>query len=288
VVGVENEDGSGGDGFEVTASTVLPTDFIVVSTDPTPGGSLSWHVSATGAAAGTGIVHTEMTSPDVLGTTVADSAIEVNPPDLGQVQAFVNHAYLDLLGRPADPIGLDYWSHQIQSGALTRLSFAHILTTTPEWLGNLIDTRYQQLLQRAADPDGRAYYIGLMQGGFTEADLVSALTGSSEFFGLAGNDVPSFVDAVYASILHRAPDAGGRAFWIAQIGSGTPRGAVGRAVFDSLESRYTRVANLYNALLHRDPDPGGQAFWAGVVLTDGDVALASYLLASQEYYDRPA
>jgi hypothetical protein len=59
-------------------------------------------------------------------------------------------------------------------------------------------------------------------------------------------------------------------------------------VFDSLESRFTRVANLYNALLHRDPDPGGQAFWAGVVLTDGDVALASYLLASQEYYDRPA
>ena len=47
-----------------------------------------------------------------------DDAISGSGRRGGVVQndAFINHVYQDLLGRPADPAGLDYWSSVLSSG----------------------------------------------------------------------------------------------------------------------------------------------------------------------------
>lgn len=72
VVGAEGVSGAG------EAIVGLPTeDLRVTSTDPTPGGSLSYTVTVKGIKPGVGNLHTEMTSPAVAGVTVIDTPITV-------------------------------------------------------------------------------------------------------------------------------------------------------------------------------------------------------------------
>jgi hypothetical protein len=46
------------------------------------------------------------------------------------------------------------------------------------------------------------------------------------------------------------------------------------------------VYALYGKLLGRAPDQGGWDYWAGQVVTSGDIALATSLATSLEYYNR--
>lgn len=72
LVGAENAVGDG----EMAA--VLPTqDLRVVSTDPTPGDSVTYTFSVEGTRRGTGVVTTTLDSPIVPGTTVVTSNVEV-------------------------------------------------------------------------------------------------------------------------------------------------------------------------------------------------------------------
>ena len=74
LVGAENEVGAGS-GLPVGT---LPTeDLRVVSTDPTPGGSVTYTVKVRGLLPGAGEVTTEMNASSVPGTTVVRSPVKV-------------------------------------------------------------------------------------------------------------------------------------------------------------------------------------------------------------------
>ena len=74
LVGAENEIGEG----EMNAT--LPTeDYVVVSTDPTPGDSVHYRVVLRGVRVGTGTVRTIMTGPGLPGTTIVKTNIAVTP-----------------------------------------------------------------------------------------------------------------------------------------------------------------------------------------------------------------
>lgn len=60
---------------------------------------------------------------------------------------------------------------------------------------------------------------------------------------------------------------------------------MGFTLYQSAESRRNRVIGLYETLLQR-PDAGGLAYWAGQLATKSDLALASNLAASDEYFRR--
>jgi subtilisin family serine protease len=75
IVGAENEDGSGGQ--QLPAGTLPTTDLVVTSTEPSPGGSVSYTVTAKGQAQGTGVLTTEMEASTVLGTTIATSEVTI-------------------------------------------------------------------------------------------------------------------------------------------------------------------------------------------------------------------
>ena len=70
--GAENEAGQG----EMLA-TLPTTDQVVTSTDPTPGGSVSYTLTMRGVRVGTGTVTTEMVTGSVPGVTVVESEIDV-------------------------------------------------------------------------------------------------------------------------------------------------------------------------------------------------------------------
>ncbi|HLL66835.1 MAG TPA: S8 family serine peptidase [Micromonosporaceae bacterium] len=75
LIGAENVIGTDG---AMLAPGALPTgDIRVVSTDPVPGQSVSYTVSATGVLPGPGVLTTTMNSPQVTGETVVHSAVPV-------------------------------------------------------------------------------------------------------------------------------------------------------------------------------------------------------------------
>lgn len=73
LVGAENANGEG------DMQAVLPdgSDKVVTSTDPTPGGSVTYTVFLQGLWPGEGIVRTEMTANGVPGVTIVESAIRI-------------------------------------------------------------------------------------------------------------------------------------------------------------------------------------------------------------------
>ncbi len=79
VVGAENEVGSDGDQL---GPDVLPTeDLRIVSTDPVPGDSVSYRVTALGLKRGQAVVQSEMEASTVGGTTIVSSPVRVTKFD---------------------------------------------------------------------------------------------------------------------------------------------------------------------------------------------------------------
>jgi len=290
VIGAENENGTGGES-RVDEPPSIPAgedsaDLAVVSTDPTPGDSISYTVEVTGYAGGAGEVRTEITATDVPGTTVVTSPIAVAGPVLGEVEAFVERAYQDLLGRRADPGGLSYWSDRIRAGTITRAGFALQLARSDAWLGGVVDGRYQQVLGHGPDAEGRAFWISQLRSGTSERLLVAQLIGSTEFFDSANREVPAFVDETFLSLIGRLPEPAGRDYWIGRVDGGLPRSRVGSIIFSLQEVREVRATALSQRLLRRPPTPTELSTWAASLRTSTDLALTAAIVGSEAYFER--
>lgn len=107
----------------------------------------------------------------------------------------------------------------------------------------------------------------------------------------------TLTNAYYNRILFRAPDPGGRDWWVGTVIAETVQGnavqrsrEMGSAFFTSGEyaARGTTdsqfVTELYRALLWREPDPAGHAFWTQQVPSMGRYNVMLNILYSGEYY----
>jgi hypothetical protein len=283
-VGVQNELGQGA-GWDPEADP-LPTDFFVESTDPVPGDSYTLKVAVKGKAQGAGVVHSEITSPDVHGTTVVESAISVGAPPATGLDAFITRSYQDFLGRNPTSAELTKNRTALSNGSLTRRKFTLGLATSNEYLGHEVDTRFAQILGRAADPSGRAYWIGKLRTGLSETALVTSITASNEFFTKSGSTPAGFVNRAYEVLVDRAATPTEVSTSTTYLSKGGTRSGVAGTIYQSEESRRLRVTTLYLHFLHRTPDTGGRNYWAGVIKTKGDIALALELATSNEYFNR--
>jgi hypothetical protein len=98
--------------------------------------------------------------------------------------SFVDAAYLDLLGRPADPGGRQHWS-DLLAGGVPRQQIAAALLASAEGRARLVDDAYREALSRPADPGGRAYWADQLVRGTRVETLLAQLVGSTEFLGRA-------------------------------------------------------------------------------------------------------
>lgn len=76
----------------------------------------------------------------------------------GDVPTFVSNLYIDLLGRSIDGGGLTYWSGLVSAGTLSRSGYALGLADSPEYAQRLVNTAYNLVLGRDAEPTGRQYW----------------------------------------------------------------------------------------------------------------------------------
>ena len=75
---------------------------------------------------------------------------------------------------------------------------------------------YQAAFNRTPDKVGLGYWINSMDHGHTLMEVAASFIDSAEFrdmYGANPNDA-QYVEALYANVLHRAPDASGYAFWL--------------------------------------------------------------------------
>ncbi len=182
----------------------------------------------------------------------------------------------------------------------------------------LVDHYYQAILGRAADPAGEAFWeseVARTQGlGVDVKEAFMVMAGfffqSPEYLSRNTNDT-QYVTDLYNTFFNRAPDAGGLAYWVGQLGSGQSRSIVMydflfssefnvfmTGLFGNTTSRAEvyAVGDFYRGILNRLPDNSGFAYWlaqfraaqcsgAGAVYSAVDT-ISRQFIASGEYVGR--
>jgi ELWxxDGT repeat protein len=161
---------------------------------------------------------------------------------------FVQQLYQNVLGRPGDSGGVQFWTDQLASGA----GRAQVLVGFSDSIENKVNTSvnigdkdrdeayrlYQAAFNRTPDSAGLNFWTGQLDQGMTAAQVAQGFVGSAEFAQLVnGLGTTGLVDQLYQNVLHRAADAGGEQFWVGQLDSGTSRADVLLGFSDSLENR---------------------------------------------------
>jgi hypothetical protein len=130
---------------------------------------------------------------------------------------------------------------------------------------------YDLVLGRPADGGGLAHYLGRLSRGASRASVLVQLMGSAEacarpwIEGAALSD-EAFVDALFQSVLRRAPTAGEREGALAQLHSHGNRELLAAATQDTGEARlqaatWRRFEQDVRALVDAEPVPRGWKAW---------------------------
>ncbi|HEV3004809.1 MAG TPA: DUF4214 domain-containing protein [Pirellulales bacterium] len=144
-------------------------------------------------------------------------------------QLVVHSLYTNLLGRTADTAGLSFFSSQLSAGGDEGATIAAI-AATDEFFSRagrsnrgVVNALYHDLLGRAGEAAGMAYWQSLLAGGASQHDVAMGFVISHEFHGLQVDDPSARFAAEpgwYQTYLHRNGDAGGTSFFVGQLAEG--------------------------------------------------------------------
>lgn len=131
----------------------------------------------------------------------------------------VDSFYHSFLNRPADTEGRQFYVNSMIGGMSEEAVVTSFVTSTefrqlnpPP--GQFVDSLYNDLLKRASDQEGLAFWINELQKNFsTTADVGQIFVNSPERHQV-------LVTSYYTDFLARAPDAEGLAFWQQHLDQG--------------------------------------------------------------------
>ena len=240
-------------------------------------------------------VSTVMTLGATLAATPPSTAAAATTlrPEQVAPDAIVDRIYRDLLGRPADPGGLNFWSTAVASG-----------TSPAEVIEAFIDSRevggayeptirlYRSAFLRPPDPAGLAYWVKTVRSGSDLDRVAQVFATSTEFrnrYGALSN--ADYVNRIYRNVLGRRADESGAAYWTAQLDGGMKRGAMLMAFAQSTEnirrtSVSARLSLLWVTLLQTIPGDEETAAWAERPSTTPTIDLINEVLESNAYRAR--
>ncbi|CAN5209956.1 hypothetical protein BH10PLA2_BH10PLA2_13210 [soil metagenome] len=167
-------------------------------------------------------------------------------PAQGNANAnYVVTLFRDILRRNGDAAGLAYWTGLLDTGAATRLQVVQGINGSVEHYAQEIQTFYQTIFGRAAEPGGQAYWQQQLQQGNAEEAVVSAMLLTPEFLNRGDKN---FIEFLYTSFLGRPPEAQGEAYWLEQLGDD----ATGMHVTPPNISRDYLIYNFVYSIEHVD------------------------------------
>lgn len=102
---------------------------------------------------------------------------------------------------------------------------------------------YQAAFNRAPDASGLGYQINALDCGLSLTDVAQNFINSPEFLRTYGKFAnPQFVTQLYENVLHRAPDAGGLAYHVANLEAGMSRAQTLAGFSESPENKAALIA----------------------------------------------
>ncbi len=215
--------------------------------------------------------------------TIERAPANIQPPGKAcDNERFVSQLYLDLLGRPGDPPGLNALLAQLKGGA-TRSQVALVLIRGQEFRSLQVQALYRSLLGRSADPAALNAFTTLLQQGGTFEQVEVAILSSPEYFQIRGGGTnDAFVQGLYKDVLGRQVDPAGRAQFDQMLARGGSRSTVATAVAGSAEAKQRRVRVLYGRFLQRAPGGTTPAAFGG----QSDDQVLAGILGSDAYCAR--
>lgn len=226
-------------------------------------------------------------------TAVAPASAEEEVLSFPTPEDFVTQQYQDFLARNPDRGGLTFWSDQIRRG-VDPGRLVEILVSTKEFGSTVapVVRLYEAHFQRSPDFEGLQFWSGRHRAGLSLVSISSFFAQSDEFEATYGTLSDSaFIDLVYRNVLDRAPDSGGRNFWLGQLRNGLSRGALMANFSESPEyvkstDGRVKATMLYLGMLRRSPDGSGLAFWSSYIGGNPYRNAINGFLRSPEYSER--
>ncbi len=202
--------------------------------------------------------------------------------------AYVDALYEELLGRHADPAGLNTWVSALESG-MSRLQLIELLWNSAEHRNFQVDQDYAEFLHRAPSDAERSHWAALLMAGISETQVAEAFLHSPEFL-LADSNTGNFVQSLFQDLLGRPADSDGLAALTELLDLGISRGQVADLVLNSLERDADVVDSYYHGFLGRGASNAELMGWANAI-AHGVVDLQTVgeaFLASGEFFNRAA
>ncbi len=176
------------------------------------------------------------------------NAMATSPEFEGRIAPVVR-LYYAYFRRSPDIVGLKFWASQLEVGFST-LAVSNEFAKSAEFqntYGSLSDTEfielvYQNVLGRASDAAGRAYWLDRMAAGTSRGAVMLGFSESVENI----RDMDPIVKAtmLYAGMLGRAPEPNGLNYWTGVIRDGGAYTGVIAGFLGQPEYR-NRMARLY-------------------------------------------
>ncbi len=203
----------------------------------------------------------------------------------GNHNTYVQQLYVELLHRPADPTGLQYFTQLLNSGAAGRSETVLLIEGSAEYHGIQTQALYQKLLARAADPTGLTFWVTFLGSGGSVLQMENIILGSAEYFGGHGeHSNEGFIEAVYSDVLGRAPDPAGDLFFNKYLATDGTRFGLANVILNSAEDQLDRLKSYYQDFLRRPLEPVGQMFWTNLLAHGlSDELVIAGILGSDEY-----
>ncbi|EWY35674.1 hypothetical protein N825_03915 [Skermanella stibiiresistens SB22] len=221
--------------------------------------------------------------------------------DIGGRAAQIYRLYDSALDRAPDTSGLNAWVGALEAG-VSLGTVAGGFMDSPEFqakYGGLDNAGfatllYDNVLDRAPEPEGLANWKAALDGGVARADVLAGFSESAEHVNLTRSgvdqgfwlqdDITSGIARLYYATLDRAPDAAGLLNWrgAAEAGMQLRQMADGFMGSPEFQGKYGNlddtafIQQLYRNVLDREGDPGGIDAWNGGMrggLSRADVVL---------------
>ena len=157
----------------------------------------------------------------------------------------VNAAFVALLGRAAEG-NANAWA---ESSADTKTLANTILSVDGKFKNSLeqaktnadfVEALYQQVLGRAADADGKAFWLNALANGTSrdelKANFLAAAKANNEDLTAFYDNNQKFLSDVYSALLNRGVDNSGLETWMNLLQNGTSRAEVVAKIIEAINS----------------------------------------------------
>ena len=156
----------------------------------------------------------------VAGSSAPSGAAATSVAPFASIDVFVKQQYRDLLGRDPFAVELSDAKAGLASGEDTVPeaidAIAHQADAAPRTCN--VARLYTAYFLRLPDYSGLEHWLGKARTGSTLSKISQSFAQSSEFtrrYGTLSN--AQFVDRAFVNVFGRAPDAGGRSYWIGKL-----------------------------------------------------------------------